>query len=162
MRAPLPDDAATLDAAVRSLANVLVTASEAEDRMTWARRIHDGCGRRGGRFVGVFSGQKQRVRADDIDDCFARATGGTLFFDRVGDLSSEAQERLSRQLAEQSRHANGSTTLPAGTRVRVVAGSDRPLGADLAIGAFSDELFYRLNVIHIDLMHQDESGEQSP
>jgi CBS domain-containing protein len=34
------------------------------------------------------------------------------------------------------------------------------LGALLAVGAFSDALFYRLNVIHLDMMHQDESGER--
>jgi CBS domain-containing protein len=44
-------------------------------------------------------------------------------------------------------------------RVRVITGSHRSLRAALAVGAFDDTLFYRLNVIHIDHMRPDEAGE---
>jgi CBS domain-containing protein len=45
-------------------------------------------------------------------------------------------------------------------RVRVIAGSGRSLRADLAARAFDETLFYRLNVIHLDQMHQHEEGER--
>ena len=48
-------------------------------------------------------------------------------------------------------------TRPCGSRAtRVIAGSNRSLRTDLAAGAFSDVLFYRLNVIHINLMDRHE------
>jgi CBS domain-containing protein len=47
-------------------------------------------------------------------------------------------------------------------RVRVIAGSDRSLTADVALGVFSDELFYRLNVIHIDLARRYDAPGEHP
>jgi len=70
-------------------------------------------------------------------------------------LSPDAQDRLLSLLTEQSRHASEATR-PQDCRVRIVAGSDRALLADLAAGVFSDVLFYRLNVIHIDQMQQSQ------
>lgn len=153
------DYAVDLDSVVRSLANVMVTAEEG-DRMTWARQIHDGGRPRTGGFVAVFLSTTWQVRAEDVDYWFARAAGGTLFIDRIENLGSQAQDRLSRLLTEQSHHLIDATARRADHGVRLVTGSTRSLGADLALAVFSNELFYRLNVIHIDLIHQGRSGEQ--
>jgi CBS domain-containing protein len=96
-----------------------------------------------------------------VDGWFRRAAGGTLFIDRVGDLSACAQERLLSLLAGQSRRHNLATSADDDSGVRIITGSTRSLRADLAAGSFSDTLFYRLNVIHIDLLQQDESGERA-
>jgi DNA-binding NtrC family response regulator len=101
------------------------------------------------------------LRAEEVDDWFERAAGGTLFIDRIGDLSASSQGRLLSLLTEQSRD-RGETTPPHRARhVRIIAGSNRSLGPDLAVRAFSDALFYRLNVIHINQMHQNEPGEEA-
>jgi hypothetical protein len=143
-------------AVARSFANVMVTASEADDRLAWAREIHDWGVSRAGRFVCVFPAKKHQLCAVDVDEWFARAAS-TVFIDCVGNLGADAQERLLQRLTEQSRLAIGTAT---SHRTRVITGSDRSLSADVASGIFSDELFYRLNVIHIDLAHHYvEPGE---
>jgi two-component system response regulator HydG len=151
-----------LDLIAHSSANVMVTASEAGERLAWARWIHEGLPRREGRFVAVCPAINGQIRAADVDEWFARAARGTLFIDDVGQLGPDAQVRLSSLLSAQSRRMSAVTTPNGDGRVRVVAGSARSLGADLATGAFNDTLFYRLNVIHIDLMHQDDTGAHTP
>jgi CBS domain-containing protein len=147
-----------LDLVARSGVNVMVTSGDDDQRIALARTLHDcGVGKRPARFVCVFQGKKHQVCADDVDEWFARAAGGTLFIDRVGHLSAEAQDRLVQLLTRQLPH--DAPTAIANRRVRVVTGSNRSLGADIAVGAFSDELFYRLNVVHIDLTPRFESGE---
>jgi CBS domain-containing protein len=158
----IADDAPDLDLAIRSPVNVMVTASRRVDRAACARTIHDHSARRGRPFVAVGRGAppaRAASRVEDVDGWFEQAAGGTLFIDRVGDLSPQAQGRLLSLLAEQSRDAHGPTLPAVAPRVRVISGSHRSLGADLAFGAFSDTLFYRLNVIHIDLLDQNESGD---
>jgi CBS domain-containing protein len=98
------------------------------------------------------------VHAADVERVFEQAAGGTLFIDHIAQLSAAVQARLTARLSAQSRRVNAAT-MPTGNGVRLIVGSNRSLRADLLVGAFSDALFYRLNVIHIDLMHQDESGE---
>jgi two-component system response regulator HydG len=152
-----------LDLAARSSVNVMVTASNGGDRAAWARAIHDRSGRRAGPFVTIYAHTvpaiSGTVRPQDLDDCFDRAAGGTLFIDHVGHLSPHAQARLLSLVTDPLRQANGTPTRRANQRVRVVVGSDRSLDPDLAAGTFSDVLFYRLNVIRIDQIHPHESGE---
>ena len=147
-----------LDVAARSPLSVLVTASNGVDRAGWARTIHDRSSQRDGPFVAV-CGQSipaghRVVCREEVDRWFERATGGTLFIDQVGDLSAQSQDRLLSLLTEQSRARSGTPVPQRIGCVRIIAGSDRPLVGELAAGAFSDILFYRLNVIHLDFTGQ--------
>jgi CBS domain-containing protein len=108
----------------------------------------------------IFSGNRLTC-SGDVDHWFERAAGGTLFIDRVGDLSTSAQGRLLSLLTEQSHDRSATRTPHQDRQVRIITGSDRSLRADLAVGTFSDALFYRLNVIHIDQLHRDEPGEEA-
>jgi CBS domain-containing protein len=153
----LIDGAIEVDLIAHSSANVMVTASEADERLAWARRIHEGL-RHGGPFVAVCPAINGQMHAADVDEWFGRSTGGTLFIDDVGQLGPDAQARLSSLLGAQSPCISPVTKRNGAGRVRVIAGSPRSLGADLATGAFNDTLFYRLNVIHIDRMRQDDTG----
>lgn len=157
------DDAAYLDVAAQSPVNVMVTVSDHAGRTPWARSIHDRSARRDGPFVAVCSDVLHAIEdgdgAEDVDAWFARAAGGTLFIDNVARLSAHAQTRLMSLLTEQSRDAAADEARSEGHCVRVIAGCNRSLLADLAVGAFSDSLFYRLNVIHIDGMHRSTPGE---
>ena len=81
---------------------------------------------------------------------FEAANGGTLFLDEVGDMPLHAQVAVLRALAQR-------TVLPVGgveeiaVDVRIVAASHRDLAVQVAEGSFRDDLYYRLNVVRIDL-----------
>jgi CBS domain-containing protein len=156
------DEATDLVLAAEWSVNAMVTARHSTVRRAWARAIHDRSPRREGPFVvvcghGLAAGNPARGAHDVADGC-RRAAGGPLLIDRIGDLSAEAQDALLRRLTEPSQHRTGTTVFGVDEPVRVIAGSDRSLHSDLAVGAFCDELFYRLNVIHIDLLHQHQTG----
>lgn len=156
---------ADLHLAARSPVNVMLTASNGTKRALWARTLHDCSPRRGGPFVAVCAEAIPTgdcaVSGADVDDWFDRAAGGTLFVDRVGDLSPHAQARLLARLIEQSRSGNGAATPRRDRHVRVIAGSHRSFRTDLAAGTFSHVLFYQLNVIHIDRLHHHEPAVEA-
>jgi CBS domain-containing protein len=156
---PPAADAVDLELVARSAANVMVTAREAAERVAWARWIRERGAHRRGPFIAVRVAMNRQVRAADVDKWFARAAGGTLFIDCVEHLSADGQARLNALLSDQSRRSNGVAAVNGEDRVRVITGSHRSLRAALAVGAFDDTLFYRLNVIHIDHMRPDEAGE---
>ena len=84
------------------------------------------------------------------DGRFAQAAGGTLFLDEIGDMPLSTQTRLLRVLQE------GTYTRVGGlkeqrTDVRIIAATHRDLDAMVAAGSFREDLFYRLNVVPIDL-----------
>lgn len=81
---------------------------------------------------------------------FEQAKGGTLFLDEIGDMPMEAQTRLLRVLQE------GEYTMVGGVRplkvdVRIVAATHRNLRTLIAQGLFREDLYYRLNVVPINL-----------
>jgi len=81
---------------------------------------------------------------------FERAHGGTLFVDEVGDLPLGVQVKLLRVLQDGVVTRLGSNT-PIETDVRVVAATHRDLEHLIDEGKFRDDLFYRLNVVPIEL-----------
>ena len=154
-----------VNVAARSSVNVLVTARSAQNRAAIARMIHAGSARCHGPFVAVCSPPPPtsiRPGIPDVDGWFERAAGGTLFIDQVGRLSPNAQATLLSRLTRETHRADRPTLSPANHQVRVIAGSDRSLRADLVMGLFSDELFYRLNAIHIDQTHQYDTAAAPP
>jgi DNA-binding NtrC family response regulator len=81
---------------------------------------------------------------------FEAASGSTLFLDEIGDLSLPLQGKILRALQEKEvKRVGGNETLPVD--VRVVAATNRDLVAMMKTGQFREDLFYRLNVIPIDL-----------
>jgi two-component system, NtrC family, nitrogen regulation response regulator GlnG len=90
---------------------------------------------------------------------FERAAGGTLFLDGLADAPLATQARLARILADDntsrraSKGANGSPTGGSGgaASVRLVASADRDLKAMVNAGSFRDDLYYRLNVVAIQV-----------
>jgi Nif-specific regulatory protein len=92
---------------------------------------------------------------------FQKADGGTLFLDEIGDLSLAAQAKILRALQERVVERVGGRA-PTPVDVRVLAATNKDLTAEIAKGAFREDLFYRLNVIHIHLPPLREIREEIP
>ncbi len=94
---------------------------------------------------GAFTGA-----AKDKPGRFALAEGGTLFLDEIGDISPALQVRLLRVLQEKTYEPLGGTRV-LHANVRVVAATHRDLSTQIRKGAFREDLYYRLNVVKLDL-----------
>lgn len=92
---------------------------------------------------------------------FALANGGTIFLDEVGDMSPSLQVKLLRVLQEKEYEPLGSTS-PRKTDVRIIAASNRDLARLVSEGKFRDDLFYRLNVVKIELPSLSQRSEDIP
>lgn len=94
---------------------------------------------------GAFTGAHQR-KLGLLD----RAEGGTLFLDEIGDLDLSMQAKLLRVLQERSfRRLGGTTDITAD--FRLIAATNRDLKKDIAAGTFREDLFFRLNVVALEL-----------
>jgi DNA-binding NtrC family response regulator len=81
---------------------------------------------------------------------FKQADGGTLFLDEIAEISAGVQVKLLRFLQEKTfERVGGNETLKVD--VRVIAATNRDLGAEIKRGAFREDLFYRLNVVTVEL-----------
>lgn len=92
---------------------------------------------------------------------FEQAEGGTLFLDEIGDMPMEAQTRLLRVLQE-GEYTTVGGRIPIKTDVRIVAATNRDLMHHMQQGMFREDLYYRLNVVPIQLPPLRERLEDIP
>ena len=92
---------------------------------------------------------------------FALANGGTIFLDEVGDMSPALQVKLLRVLQEKEYEPLGSIS-PKKTDVRIIAATNKDLLKLVQEGRFREDLFYRLNVVKIDLPPLSHRREDIP
>ncbi len=105
---------------------------------------------------GAFTGaDKQRIGR------FEQADGGSLFLDEVGDMSANTQAKILRVLQEHEFERLGGTRTIR-TDVRVVAATNRNLAQMVASGQFREDLYYRLNVVSIDMPPLRERKDDIP
>ena len=98
-----------------------------------------------GHVRGAFTGAVQ-----DTWGKVAAADGGTLFLDEIGDLPMSIQPKLLRLLQEKQYERVGDTTSRR-ANVRIIAATNRDLRREVAAGRFREDLYYRLNVIAIEV-----------
>ena len=149
-----------------STASVLITGESGTGKELIARAIHYNSLRRNAPFVGVnlaavpeglieseLFGHKKGAFTDaraDKNGLFVEADGGTIFLDEIGELALPLQAKLLRVLQEHEVRPLGATKNQR-VDVRVVAATNRNLETMLTDGSFREDLYYRLNVIHLDL-----------
>ncbi|GAB6907325.1 Transcriptional regulatory protein ZraR [Desulfosarcina cetonica] len=105
-----------------------------------------------GAFTGAWKEKKGLVEMAD---------GGTLFLDEIGDLNLGMQTKLLRLLQEGEYKPVGSTrTMKAD--IRFIAATNHHLDADIRNGGFREDLFYRLNVIRIEMPGLNQRREDIP
>ena len=105
---------------------------------------------------GAFTGATAQKRGQ-----FEQADGGTLFLDEIGDMSLNTQAKVLRALEEQQFTRVGGTRLIK-VDVRVIAASNKDLAKEIETGRFRDDLFYRLNVLPIEVPPLSERKEDIP
>jgi len=163
--------------AAPSSATVLLEGESGTGKELLARLVHGRSMRRGAPFIavnlaalpetiieselfgherGAFTGATTRKEGR-----FALAHGGTLFLDEIAEVSPQVQVKLLRVLQEgEFERLGGTGTLKVD--VRIVAATNRELLEEVAAGRFRQDLFYRLNVIHICVPPLRERREDIP
>jgi DNA-binding NtrC family response regulator len=92
---------------------------------------------------------------------FQRARGGTIFLDEIGDLPLNLQVKLLRAIQEKEILPVGTTT-PIKIDVRIIAATNRDLRKTVEEGRFREDLFYRLNVVNIEIPPLRERRDDIP
>lgn len=141
---------------------VLLTGEPGTGKDLAARALHRMSQRVGGPFV-VLNCAVMRPESFEIelfgsmtgDDgartgLLERAHGGTLFLDEVADMPLETQAKIVRVLQEQKFQRIGDAE-PIETDARIIASSNRDLEQLIREGRFRQDLYYRLNVVHIEM-----------
>jgi two-component system response regulator AtoC len=106
-----------------------------------------------GHEMGAFTGAVQRRIGR-----FEQADGGTLFLDEIGEIDASIQVKLLRALSERTIERVGSNT-PVKVDVRLVAATNKNLSAMVARGDFREDLYFRLNVVRIEMPPLRERAE---
>ncbi|HWM85723.1 MAG TPA: sigma-54 dependent transcriptional regulator, partial [Kofleriaceae bacterium] len=92
---------------------------------------------------------------------FELADGGTLFLDEVGELDGEAQLKLLRVLQEREIERLGANE-PTPVNVRVLAATNKRLHEEVKFGRFREDLYFRLNVLHVTVPPLRDRPEDLP
>jgi two-component system NtrC family response regulator len=147
-------------------ANVLITGESGTGKELVARAIHYNSPRKNHSFVAVnCSALSSTLLESELfgyvkgaftgaestrEGRFELADKGTLFLDEVGEMGQSAQVKLLRALQERTIERVGAGT-PIKVDVRIVAATNKDLRSEVAAGNFRDDLYWRLNVVHIPL-----------
>ena len=155
-----------IDAVANTTANVLITGESGTGKELVARAIHKKSNRAKGAFLALncsafprdilenelFGHEKGAFTGalNEKPGCFEMAHGGTLFLDEIGEMPADTQAKLLRVLEEKRFRRLGGTK-EISVDVRVIAATNRKIKEALAEGKLREDLYYRLNVMEIEL-----------
>ncbi|MCG6930160.1 MAG: sigma-54 dependent transcriptional regulator [Desulfofustis sp.] len=147
-------------------ATVLITGESGTGKELVAETLHRNSERRGKPFIKVncaalaeslleselFGHEKGAFTGADRqrDGTFVQADGGTLFLDEIGETSTAMQVKLLRALQEGEVQRVGGDR-PISVDVRIIAATNRDLAAEVERGNFREDLYYRLNVVMLEV-----------
>jgi DNA-binding NtrC family response regulator len=167
-----------IDTACRSDAKVLITGESGVGKEVVAQLIHHGSRRRGGGLVTInCAGVPDSLLASqlfghvrgsftdayrDHQGWLEQAHRGTIFMDEIGEMSAQMQSLLLRFLENGEIQPVGSDRRTTVVDVRVITATSRRLVDRIATNEFREDLFYRLNVIHIEITPLRERREDIP
>ncbi len=156
----------TLDRVARSSCTVLITGETGTGKELAVAALHDASPRAKRPLVAVNCGAipENLIESELFGHAkgaftgahaarpgwFAKAEGGTLFLDEVGELPLAMQVKILRVLQQKEYAPVGDSHLVR-SDVRIVAATNRDLEALVASGQFREDLYYRLNVVHVHL-----------
>lgn len=160
----------------KASSTVLITGESGTGKEMIARAIHFNSGRRG-KFVSINCGAlpEQLLESElfghergaftgairEKKGLFQEAERGTIFLDEIGEMATSMQIKLLRVLQERSiRRVGGNQEIPV--EVRVIAATNRDLTDSIQKGEFREDLFYRINVIPIELPSLRHRTEDIP
>jgi len=157
--------------------NVLITGKSGTGKELVARAIHFNSPRKNKRFVAIncgaivgtlmeseFFGHKKGSftgAIGDKDGFFKLANQGTLLLDEVGDIPLQLQVKLLRAIEEEEIYPVGATN-PIKVDVRIIAATNRDLAKEIQRGNFREDLYYRLNVVEIQLPSLTDRKDDIP
>ncbi|MEJ2671260.1 MAG: sigma-54 dependent transcriptional regulator [Deltaproteobacteria bacterium] len=173
----MQDILALVKRVAQSRATVLITGESGTGKELIARAIHQCSNRAAKSFISVncaaltetlleseLFGHERGAFTNAVamrKGRFELADGGTLFMDEVAEMSQALQVKLLRVLQEMEfERVGGTRTIKVD--VRVVAASNRDLKAEVEAGRFREDLFYRLNVVHLHLPSLRQRQEDIP
>jgi two-component system response regulator GlrR len=139
--------------------HVLITGESGTGKEMMARAIHRASPRRSQPFIVVDCGNMTEEQLNE--SLFRSAEGGTLMLDEIAALPMPAQLRLLQVLRDSAAQGSNGSDLIA-FNVRIISTTNRDLQALVAAGQFRDDLYYRLNVVHIDLPSLSRRREDIP
>jgi len=156
---------------------VVIHGASGTGKEIFARTIHELSARRDRRFVAINCGALPDTLLEselfghtagaftdarrDKPGRFAHADGGTIFLDEIGDISPAMQVRLLRVLQEHVFEPLGAVE-PVKADVRVIAATHRDLVEMVREGSFREDLYYRINVIRLELPSLNDRREDIP
>lgn len=156
-----------------SNSTVLIVGESGTGKELIARAIHDGSPRRDKPFIAIncaaipetlieselFGHEKGSFTGANAREIgiFEAADGGTVFLDEIGEMNVAMQAKLLRAIQEKEiRRVGGKVNI--GLDVRLVSATNKELEQEIKKGAFREDLFYRLNVIRVNLPPLRERG----
>jgi transcriptional regulator with GAF, ATPase, and Fis domain len=156
--------------------SVLVTGETGTGKELIAREIHRRSARKAGPFVAINCGAiPENLLESELfghakgaftgavaarPGRFQAASGGTLFLDEIGEMPLALQVKILRALQDRTVTRVGENR-PEAVDIRVVAATNKDLDEEMKVGRFREDLYYRINVVHLALPPLRDRGEDA-